>query len=63
MIYTLQITCEPQKDEQACLHKPVCIETMTVSKEKIGGAELAAVAEFFKQQVPGLLAQMAGREE
>ena len=58
MIYTLQITCE-EEGESAVIHSPVRIETTTRNKALITEAEKAAVAEFFKQQVLGLIVKMS----
>ena len=62
MIYTLQITCETDKEMPAVLHRPVSIETTAINEDEISPQELEAVAEFFKQQVSALLAQSAGKE-
>ena len=58
MLYTLQITCE-EEGESAVIHPPVRIETTTRNKALITEAEKAAVAEFFKQQVLGLIVKMS----
>ena len=58
MLYTLQITAEPETGRPAVMHTPATIETITVRKENVTDEEVEMVAEAFKAQVKQLLIAM-----
>jgi hypothetical protein len=58
MKYSLQISVTTSLDHPA-LHRPVMIETISDSFDKITDTEIDMVAEAFKKQVKDLIVFMA----